>query len=84
MLRPGPAVSVQVAEGLNVPELFVVKLTVPVGLAGLVEVSITLALQLVAVLTRTEPGEHVMIVFVECNVGETEVTSRLNEPELGE
>src|SRR5207245_8329374 len=50
------------------------KATLPVGVVGLVEVSNTLAVQLVAVLTRTEPGVQVKTVFVGWSVGETEVT----------
>jgi len=77
-----PATSVHVADGLKVPVLFVVKATVPVGVVGLVEVSITRAVQLVATLTVTEPGEQVMLVCVECAVVVTGVEARLNEPEL--
>jgi len=65
MFGPWPATSVQVADGLKLPVLFVVNDTVPVGMLGLNEVSITRAVQLVGVLTVTEPGEHVTVVFVE-------------------
>ena len=65
MLGPLPATSVQVADGLKLPVLFVVNFTVPVGLVGLVEVSITRAMQTVATLTVTEPGEQLMLVCVE-------------------
>lgn len=61
-----PATRVQAADnGLNVPVEFVVKATVPVGTAGLVELSITLAVQLVDVPTGTDPGEQVTTVLVE-------------------
>jgi len=60
-----PATSVHVDDGLNVPVEFVVKATVPVGTVELVELSITLAVQLVDVPTRTDPGEQVTTVFVE-------------------
>ncbi len=61
-----PATSVHVGDdGLNVPVEFVVKATVPVGTVELVELSITLAVQLVDVPTRTDPGEQVTTVFVE-------------------
>ncbi len=61
-----PATSVQVAgDGLNVPVEFVVKATVPVGTVGLVELSITLAVQLVDVPAGTDPGEQVITVLVE-------------------
>ena len=54
-----PAVNVQLADvGVNVPVELVVKLTEPVGVVGLVELSVTVAVQVLAVLTVTEPGEH--------------------------
>jgi len=50
---------VQLADvGVNVPVELVVKLTEPVGVVGLVELSVTVAVQVLAVLTVTEPGEH--------------------------
>jgi hypothetical protein len=55
--------------GLKVPVEFVVKATVPVGTVGLVELSITLAVQVVDVLTKTDPGEQVTTVIVECTGG---------------
>jgi len=62
----GPALAdrMQLVDGLKTPELLVVKSTMPVGVVGLVEVSITLAVQLVATLMMTEPGEHVTTVVV--------------------
>jgi hypothetical protein len=61
-----PATSVHVpGNGLKVPVELEVKVTVPVGTVGLVELSITLAVQLVDVLTRTDPGEQVITVMVE-------------------
>ena len=75
---PAPAANVQEV-GMKVPELFVVNFTIPVGLVGLVEVSITLAVQVVATLIRTEPGEQETVVFVGWAVGGmTGVTVRLN------
>ena len=68
-----PAARVHVAEGLKLPVLFVVKLTVPVGTVGLIEVSITLAVHVVATLTTTEPGEQVILVCVEWAVETTTV-----------
>jgi len=60
-----PATSVHVADdGLNVPVEFVVKVTVPVGTVGLVELSIALAVQLADVLTKAEPGLQVTTIFV--------------------
>ena len=54
-----PAARVQLADvGVNVPVELVVKLTEPVGVVGLVELSVTVAVQVLAVLTVTEPGEH--------------------------
>jgi len=54
-----PAARVQLAEeGVKVPVEFVANATVPVGVVGLVEVSVTVAVQLLAVFTMTEAGEH--------------------------
>jgi len=54
-----PAARVQlVEEGVKVPVEFVANATVPVGAVGLVEVSATVAVQLLAVFTMTEAGEH--------------------------
>jgi hypothetical protein len=54
-----PAARVQLAEvGAKVPVEFVVKLTLPVGVVGLDELSVTVAVQLVAEPTVTEAGEH--------------------------
>lgn len=60
-----PAASVQLAEvGVNVPVLLVVKLTEPVGVVGEREVSVTVAVQLVAAPEVTEPGEQARLVVV--------------------
>jgi hypothetical protein len=64
MPGPLPAARVQLADGVKLPVLFVVNVTVPVGVVGLVDLSITRAVQLVAELTNTEPGRHVMLVCV--------------------
>ena len=64
MFGPWPATSVQAADGLKLPVLFVVNDTVPVGMLGLNEGSITRVVQLVGVLTVTEPGEHLSVVLV--------------------
>jgi hypothetical protein len=79
-----PATSVQVADmGLKVPVESVVKVTGPVGTVGLVELSITLAVQLVAVLTKMDPGEQLTTVFVEWSGGgATEETATLKLPVL--
>jgi hypothetical protein len=63
------AARVHVADGLKVPVLLVVKDMVPVGVVGLNDVSVTLAVQIVAALTRTEPGEQAMVVVVGLSVG---------------
>jgi hypothetical protein len=56
---------VQLAEvGVKVPVLLVVKLTAPVGAVGAVDVSVTVAVQELDVLTVTDPGEHVTFVLV--------------------
>jgi hypothetical protein len=58
-------VRVQVAVvGLKVPVEFVVKLTVPAGVVGLDEESVTVAVQLVAVPDVTEAGEQTTLVVV--------------------
>jgi len=60
-----PAVRVQLADvGLNVPVEFVVKLTVPVGVVGLDEVSVTVTVQVLAVPTVTELGRQATDVVV--------------------
>jgi hypothetical protein len=41
-----------------------VKATVPVGVVGAVEVSVTVAIHVAGVLTVTEPGEHESVVVV--------------------
>ncbi len=82
MPGPLPVARVQVADGLKLPVLFDVKLTVPVGVVGVVDMSITRAVQVVLVPTMTEPGMHVMLVCVGWAVVVTGVAARLNEPEL--
>ncbi len=60
-----PAASVQVAdEGVKVPVEFVVKLTVPVGVVGLEDPSVTVAVQLVIVPEVTELGVQDTLVVV--------------------
>ncbi len=54
-----PAVRAQLPDvGLNVPVEFVAKLTIPVGVDGLDEVSVTVAVQLLGVPTVTELGRQ--------------------------
>ena len=61
------AASVQLAEiGLNVPVELVVKLTEPVEVVGPAEVSVTVAVQLVAWLMITVGGEQLTLVLVGC------------------
>ena len=55
-----PATSVQVTV-LNVPLELVARLTVPVGIIGLDEVSVTVTVQVVEVPTVSEFGEQVML-----------------------
>ena len=63
---------------LNVPVELVVKVTVPVGvIAPVPEESATVAVQLVATLSRTLAGEHVTVVVVV-----RFVDARLNVPLL--
>ena len=75
-----PAARVQVAAGANVPVELDVKVTVPVGVVGLDDVSVTVAVQLVAVLTVTELGVHCTLVLVVCNG--TVLTAKVKLPEL--
>jgi hypothetical protein len=72
-----PAARVQLAAvGVKVPVEFVVKLTVPVGVVGLDDVSVTVAVQLVALLTVTEVGEQAMDVAVVCGgAGDTAIVN---------
>jgi len=54
-----PAARAQLAEeGVKMPVEFVANATVPVGVVGLAEVSVTVAVQLLAVFTMTEAEEH--------------------------
>ncbi len=55
---PAVPASVQLAAGVNVPVELVVKLTVPVGVVGDEEVSVTVTVHDVGVLTCIEAGEH--------------------------
>ena len=73
-----PAARVQLAEvGLNVPVEFVVKPTVPVGVVGIPDVSVTVTAHAEDVLTCTDPGEHWTLVLVEWGAG---VAARANVP----
>ncbi len=76
-----PAVRVQLAAvGVKVPVEFVVKLTVPVGVVGLDDVTVTVAVQLLALLTVTEAGEQATEVVVVC--GGAGVAAIVNVPWL--
>jgi len=55
---------VQLVAGVKVPVEFVVKVTNPVGVLGVPEVSVTVAVQLVSWFTVTSEGEQVMVVVV--------------------
>jgi len=59
------AARVQLPPGANIPVELVVKLTEPLGVITVPsEVSVTVAVQLVAWLTRTEEGEQAILVEV--------------------
>ena len=76
-----PAARVQLAAvGAKVPVEFVVKLTVPVGVVGLDDVSVTVAVQMLALLTVTEAGEQATEVVVVC--GGAGVAAIVNVPWL--
>ena len=76
-----PAARVQVV-GVKVPVLLVVKLTLPVGVVRELEVSVTVAVQLVAVPEVTDAGAHATVVFVLCSAAGVE--ARTNVPWLDE
>jgi len=74
---------VQLADvGLNVPVLFVVKLTMPEGVVGLDDVSVTVAAQLVVAPVVTEVGRQVTLVVVVW--GGVGVEARMKVPWLEE
>jgi hypothetical protein len=73
---------VQMADGLKVPVLLVVKVTVPVGFVGVNEVSVTFAVHVAAAFVRTEPGRQAIVVVVGLTVGGTETAVRLKLPLL--
>ena len=61
-----PATKAQLLVGLKVPVLLVANVAEPVGVTAPVpEESVTVAVQLVAVLVFTLAGEHVTVVVVE-------------------
>lgn len=59
-----PATRVQLKAVLNVPVLLVVKLTVPDGVVGLGEVSLTVAMQEVEASIVAEVAEQVTVLVV--------------------
>jgi hypothetical protein len=63
------AARVHVTVGANVPVELVVKLIVPVGVVGLVETSVTVAVQVVAVFTWRDEGEQTTAVVVAWMAG---------------
>ena len=76
-----PAVRLQAADdGVNVPVLFVVKLTIPLGVVGVEDASVTVAVHVLATFVLTEFGEQVTDVDVACGGGG--VVARLNDPWL--
>src|SRR5437773_10799167 len=80
-----PGARVQPGDGVKFPVELVVKLTVPVGVVGDEDVSVTVAVQFVAVPACIEAGEQSTVVLVGWGGGGgTEVASRLKLPELDE
>jgi hypothetical protein len=65
--------------GVKLPGLSLTKVAVPVGVVGLVEKSVTIAVHVVAAATLTEPGLQEMDVVVEW-VAPGVVTKRANLP----
>lgn len=63
---PGVDVAARVHEGRGdrVPTPELAKVTVPVGVIGVVEISVTVAEHAVGLLTLTEPGVHAIEVVV--------------------
>jgi hypothetical protein len=68
---------VQDPEELNIPVPLLVNKTEPVGVVGLVEVSVTVAVQMDGLLTVTEPGKHETEVVVVCAGGGVTLTSKV-------
>ena len=64
-------VKLQVVLGLNVPVPLLVKLTLPVGVLGVVAVSLTVAVQLVAIPVVTDAGLQLTVVVVLSTLGDT-------------
>jgi hypothetical protein len=63
-----PAAKVQLAKvGENVPVELLVKVTEPVGLVGDAEVSVIVAVHVLAVFTFTDAGEQATEVVVACS-----------------
>jgi hypothetical protein len=75
--RVVPATRVQDPEELNVPVPLLANETEPVGVVGLVEVSVTVAVQMDGLLTVTEPGRQVTEVVVVCAGGGVTLTSNV-------
>ena len=67
----------QVAESLKVPALSVMNRTDPVGVVGLVDGSVTVAVHVAALFTVTVVGVHATIVFVECFGGTVTLRSKV-------
>jgi hypothetical protein len=65
--------------GVKLPALSLAKVTVPVGVVGLEEKSVTIAVHVVAAATLTEPGLQEMDVVVEWAAPGV-VTKRVNLP----
>jgi hypothetical protein len=58
------AASVQLVAGVKAPVELVVKVTDPVGVVGVADVSVTVAVQLVGWLTTIDEGEQETLVVV--------------------
>lgn len=78
---PELAVRVHV-EGVKVPVLLVVRVTIPVGLDGVEDVSLTLTAHVVDDPATIDPGEHANVVVV--GASSADVTVIVVWPELGE
>lgn len=66
--------------GVKEPEALLKKVTMPVGRVGVGEVSVTVAVHVVAWLTATEVGKHVTLVEVVAGTGASEITDTVLAP----
>jgi len=66
--------------GMKEPEALLEKVTMPVGKVGVGEVSVTVAVHVVAWLTATEVGKQLTLVEVVAGTGASEITDTVLAP----